>query len=434
MDLLKTEACQEIDKHAQDLGSLATKIWNLAEPGGKEVKSAEAIIGFLVAHEFVVTKNYRGMPTAFRAEFGESEYGGRKRPNVCFVCRYDANKKKGHVNGNNLGTQVAVAAALGLKAVIRASSAGIGKVTLLGCPNSAKGWLIKMLNRKAFLDIDVVLSAAPGDRTEWNPTYVASKTYRATYTGSLGNMEGDNIIPGTSALDGAVYAYSNILAMKEHFGPGWQAEGVISRGGHSMYVVPTQCETTVKITGPTDRDLALLERRVLPCFDAAAQSSGCELELVLGDKSYRGMINNTTLVYMMQINAYYCGILATPLKKKKIMSSVDIANVSRILPAVRPIFYIGTDAEIGTDEFKMAANTENAHWYANSMGKTLALTAIDFLQTPLTMFNCKQDLVNRLKQEKEETTFMMFPVNQVANLSLATALPADSNTGWSRLM
>ncbi|CAL1549174.1 unnamed protein product, partial [Lymnaea stagnalis] len=94
----------------------------------QEVRSSEAIIGFLVSREFTVTKHYRGIKTAFKAEFGENEFGGKKKPNICLVCRYDAVRKKGHVNGNNLVVQATVAAALGLKAVIRASSSKIGKV------------------------------------------------------------------------------------------------------------------------------------------------------------------------------------------------------------------------------------------------------------------------------------------------------------------
>ncbi|KAK6968375.1 peptidase M20 domain-containing protein 2 [Biomphalaria glabrata] len=432
MDLLKSAACQEIEKYEQDLISLGKKLWRLSEPGGKEVKSCETIVNFLVSHEFSVTKHYRGMSTAFRADFGENEIGGKKRPNVCVICRFDAHRKLGHVNGNNLQALTAVGTAIAIKSIIRTSSAEIGKVCVLGCPNSAKGWLIKMLNRKAFKDIDVVLSAMPGDRTEWDPVYVASKTYRATYSGLAAVVKEDSFAPAKHALDAAVHAYSNMLAMKEHFGPHWLAEGAITRGGHVGGKEPKQCETVIKIKGHTDRDLALLERRILPCFDAAAQSSGCELELVLGDKSYRSMINNKTLVYLMQLNAYYCGVLATPLKKHQVMPSVDLANVSHVVPSVCPIYFIGTDAEVGTAEFKSAANHHQAYCYSISMAKTLAMTAVDFLETPLIQFNCKNDLEETLRKEKDETTFMVFPVNQVTVYSLPNAIPVDSNTGWSK--
>lgn len=85
-----------------------------------------------------------------------------------------------------------------------------------------------------------------------------------------------------------------------------------------------------------------------------------QLELVLGDKSYRSMINNKTLVYLMQLNAYYCGVLATPLKKHQVMPSVDLANVSHVVPSVCPIYFIGTDAEVGTAEFKSAASKNSS--------------------------------------------------------------------------
>ncbi|KAH9524280.1 hypothetical protein Btru_054024 [Bulinus truncatus] len=432
MDYLKSAACQDIDKYNQELINLGKKIWRYSEPGGKEFKSSEAIVHFLVSQEFAVTKHYRGMTTAFRADFGENEIGGKKRPNVCVVCRFDAHRKMGHVNGNNLQALTAIAAAIGLKSVVRTSTGKIGKISVLGCPNSAKGWLIKMINRKVFKDIDIVLNAVPGDRTEWDPIFVASKTYRATYTGTPAVVKEDSFVPATCALDAAVHAYSNMMAMKEHFGPNWQAEGAITRGGHVRGQEPKQCETVIKIKGHTDKDLALLERRILPCFDAAAQSSGCELDLVLGDKSYRSMVNNRTLVYLMQLNAYHSGVLATPLKKRRVMASLDVGNVSRLVPTLCPVYYIGTDAEIGTSEFKTAANHQEAYCYSISMAKTLAMTAVDFLETTLIRFNCRTDLEEALRKEKQETTFMVFPVNQVTVYSVPTAVPVDTNTGWSK--
>lgn len=51
-------------------------------------------------------------------------------------------------------------------------------------------------------------------------------SYRATYSGLAAVVKEDSFAPAKHALDAAVHAYSNMLAMKEHFGPHWLAEGI----------------------------------------------------------------------------------------------------------------------------------------------------------------------------------------------------------------
>ena len=74
--------------------------------------------GFEVEEHFVA-------PTGFRATFGKKDEGNL---HVCLLCEYDALPQLGHASGHNLVAEVCVAAAIGMKAGIEASSNKIGKV------------------------------------------------------------------------------------------------------------------------------------------------------------------------------------------------------------------------------------------------------------------------------------------------------------------
>ena len=78
---------------------------------------------------FTVTRNLKGIKSTFLAEYGRSKVGTKKSfANVGILCRYDAVPNKGHVRGTNLSAEVAVAAALGVKAVISSTADRLGKV------------------------------------------------------------------------------------------------------------------------------------------------------------------------------------------------------------------------------------------------------------------------------------------------------------------
>ena len=69
-----------------------------------------------------VEKSYN-LVTAFRATFGSD-----KGPHVCTISEYDALPEIGHACGHNLIAEVGAAAGIGIRAAIKASGGGLGKV------------------------------------------------------------------------------------------------------------------------------------------------------------------------------------------------------------------------------------------------------------------------------------------------------------------
>ena len=73
-----------IDKKAPELNALSKEIWNYAEVGLREEKSAAALADYLEKEGFSVQKGVGHMPTAFVASFGEG------KPIIGFLGEYDS--------------------------------------------------------------------------------------------------------------------------------------------------------------------------------------------------------------------------------------------------------------------------------------------------------------------------------------------------------
>ncbi|GFO16363.1 peptidase m20 domain-containing protein 2 [Plakobranchus ocellatus] len=433
MDFYKEIACLEISNNVDSLIGLADSIWNYAETGYNAQKSSDAICRFLEKKSFRVIRNFKGIKSTFIAEYGHSESiaGPRKVANVGILCSYDAVPNKGHVKGTNLSAEVAVAAALALKAVISSTADKLGKVTLIGCPNQEGGGLIPLLRLRAFRGLDIVLTAVPGVKTQWHPIYTGSMSYKALYYGSAAQPE--KTIPSTNAMDASITAYTNMQAMQEHFGRAWKAAGSIFQPG-SIWVDRALCQTVVKFIAPTGPELKFMAMRILACLQSAANSSGCQVDINQREYTIQPLLSNIQLGYLLQLNAYHCGVLASPRKSLELMVPVDVAEVSRVVPTIRPTFYIGTDAKPGTEEFKTACKTNTAHHYALAMAKALAMTAVDVLHTPDTLATVKEEL--RASLEKEvKSKFTPFPVQEtnVNRYLIQTEMPFDSGAvGWAK--
>ena len=76
------------------------------------------------------------------------------------------------------------------------------------------------------------------------------------------------------------------------------------------------------------------------------------MQVVHGLHKYHNIITCPALVSLLRDSAYKCGLLDTPLKCTEILPPIDVASVSHVMPTLRPMFYIGTDHTIGTQEFR----------------------------------------------------------------------------------
>lgn len=180
----KRICCEAVDRHAQELTELASKIWAEPEMGWNEVKASAWTAEYLKEQGFEVELGAYGIPTAIRAAWGSGH------PVIGFCGEYDClpglSQKvsarqdpvtpggNGQGCGHNLLGVGCVGACLGLKAELEASGKE-GTVVFYGCPAeeqlTGKGF---MARGGAFQECDFTIA--------WHPASGNQNT--------LGNMTG----------------------------------------------------------------------------------------------------------------------------------------------------------------------------------------------------------------------------------------------------
>ena len=372
---LKKVALSSIDENAEELKTIGEKIWSSPELCYKEHKAHDLLTDFLEKKGFSVERSYTGIETAFRATFGSG------RPNVCVICEYDALPEIGHACGHNLIAEAGVAAGLGLKAALESSNAPKGRLTVMGTPaEEGGGGKIKLINNGAFEDIDIAMMVHPAPHSAIRLICTCISSLQVTYTGKAAHAAA---FPweGVNALDAAVMAYTSISVLRQQMKPTWRVHGVITNGGAKPNIIPEKASMEYYIRAPNKSDLALLRNKVDCCFEAAAKSTGCDVE-ILEDMAatYLDIANNSTLAKRFGDNWGALGASFDDIYD--LGASTDMGNVSYTVPSIHPIYQVGSGSEINhTREFTAVANTPEAHAETLVAAKAMAHTCIDVLTT-----------------------------------------------------
>jgi len=139
----------------------------------------------------------------------------------------------------------------------------------------------------------------------------------------------------------------------------------------------------------------VLKGKVLACFQAAAQATGCRLEHRWGEESrYKSMRTNRAFAAAYQANIESLGRTVMEPESRRSMGSTDMGNVSAIVPSIHPSVTVAPpDIPIHTEAFRDLAATEAGHRALLDSAKALAMTAVDVLTDA--------DLRQRMKREFE---------------------------------
>ncbi|MDP2857934.1 MAG: amidohydrolase, partial [Bacillota bacterium] len=196
------QAVAWVDEKAQALIDLSDRIWEYAEVGLQELKSAKDQEDFLRAEGFAIDSGVAGMPTAFVASWGSG------KPVIGFLGEYDAlpgiTQKPipvkephragapGHGCGHNLLGVGAVGAAAAVKREMEEQ--GIpGTVRYYGCP--AEETLVGkvfMVKAGLFEDVDAAITWHPSSlNAAWNNSSNAMNSVKFTFHGRTAHAAGD---------------------------------------------------------------------------------------------------------------------------------------------------------------------------------------------------------------------------------------------------
>jgi aminobenzoyl-glutamate utilization protein B len=292
----KAEVARSLEDRTERLSGIAMEIWDLAELGYQESRSAELLAGELEAHGFSVERGVAGIPTAFVASYG------RGAPVIGILGEYDAlpginqdrvprrqpveGKDRGHACGHNLFGTASAAAAIAVAEWLEATGSQ-GTIRFYGTPAEEGGsGKVYMVRAGLFDDADVVLTWHAADRNDASPgSNLAVKSAKFRFHG-ISSHAAAAPDRGRSALDGveAMNYMTNML--REHVPQETRIHYVITAGGEAPNVIPDFAEVYYYVRHPDPETVRGIFDRVVEAAEGAARGTETTVDFEVMGGSY----------------------------------------------------------------------------------------------------------------------------------------------------
>src|SRR3954470_11281833 len=287
----KDAAVKSAGTYADANWSTALRIWEWAEPGYQEKKSAAALAEVAEKAGFAVKKGVAKIPTAFTAEFGSG------KPVVGILGEFDAlpelsqeavpfrqprkdGNGYGHACGHHLFGTASLAASIAIAEQIKAGKLK-GTVRFYGCPAEEGGAAKAFMTRAGlFDDCDTVLHWHPGARNSaGDASCLARIAVKFRFHGIAAHAAGSPE-KGRSALDALLLTIHAVELMREHTPDFTRLHHTITSGGGAANVVPEFAEGFFYVRHPKAEVVQKLYPRLLKCAQAGALATETKLEVV----------------------------------------------------------------------------------------------------------------------------------------------------------
>jgi len=424
------DVLKNLDAKSESYGEVAQTIWDLAEMGYQEEKSAALLQKTLTDAGFTINKGVAGIPTAFTAEYGSGA------PIIGIMGEYDAlpglsqqavpekksaGKAAGHACGHHVFGTASTAAAIAVKDWMKSNNAK-GTIRFYGTPAEEGGsGKVYMVREGLFDDVDVALHWHPSSQNAASAgAALANKSAKFRFYGVSAHAAA---APerGRSALDGVEAMNAMVNMLREHVPEKARIHYVITSGGKAPNVVPDFAEVYY-YARHNQRDVVIdIFDRIVKAGEGAALGTGTTMDFEMIGGTHE-LLPNLTLQKLMHDNlSRVGGIEYTPEEKEfadKIAISlgykgVDIAKAKNIQPYKTEAKAFGstdvgdvsfTVPTVGMGAATWVPGTPAHSWQAVAAGgtsignkgmmiaaKTLALTAINLFQD--------SDLIKKAKVE-----------------------------------
>lgn len=314
----KKDVCSLIDQKAGKFRKLSKEIWDLAELGLREFKSAEKQREVLEEEGFLVTNNLAGIPTAFEGRWGSG------KPVIAILGEFDAlpglSQKAGsakqepleeggcgHGCGHNLLGAGSMAAAVAVKDYLQESGMS-GTIVYFGCPGEEKGAGKTFMAREGcFNEVDAALCWHPGDANfVMNVTSLADLCTYFRFYGTTSHAAASPHL-GRSALDAVELMNVGCNYLREHIIPEARIHYAITNPGNSApNVVPDFAEVYYESRAPKLSDAFDNLERICDVARGAALMTGTRCEIIRGD-GYSDYIPNRIIGGLLQKNLEQVG-------------------------------------------------------------------------------------------------------------------------------
>lgn len=369
---------ESIDAAADELIEASHQIHAKPELAFKEFFACETLTGVLKEHDLEVETGVFTLETAFQSDLKGSENG----PVAAILAEYDALPGIGHACGHNIIATTALGATLGLRGVIDQLP---GTVRLLGTPAEEKGGGKELMARAgAFEDVDAALMIHPAGVNLASMPCICVAEVEVIYHGKSSHA---SAMPhkGINALDGLLLAYQAISNLRQHIRPTERIHGIITEGGDAPNIVPDRTAGQFYVRAANEKDLQKLKPRVQACFEAGAQGSGSEVEVIWAGVDYLDLNTNWPLADQFQTHAESLGRDFVPFEEALGFGagSTDMGNVSHRVPSIHPMLAVAPpNVVIHNPEFAKWAASEKGDQAVIDGAKALALTTADYLLSP----------------------------------------------------
>ncbi len=415
------------------------KLWDYAEVGFKEYKSAALHVAHLTEAGFKVETGVAGMPTAFMATYGSG------KPVIGILAEFDAlpglsqegipeksiiaGKNAGHGCGHDIFGTASVSAGIAIKKLIESGKIK-GTIKVFGSPaEEGGGGKVYLVRAGLFNDVDAVIHWHPGNKNE--VTMKSALAYKSAKFRFYGISAHAAAQPeqGRSALD-AVEAMDNMVnMMREHIPQETRIHYVITNGGKAPNVVPDFAEVFYYVRHPKRDKVVEIFDRVVKAAEGAAIGTGTSMKFEVIDGTH-DLLLNKTLADVMQVNLEEVGGIqyteAEVTFVKKLQTSLlgtipPLDDAAKVFPLKIEMSSGGGSTDVGDVSYMVPTvglstatwvpGTPAHSWQAVACGateiaakgmlnasKTMAMTAIDLFTKPVIIEKAKEEF----KKQKGE--------------------------------
>ncbi|HUQ42772.1 MAG TPA: peptidase dimerization domain-containing protein, partial [Candidatus Limnocylindrales bacterium] len=233
------------------------------------------------------------------------------------------------------------------------------------------------------------------DRDELDPLMLALVALDVEFIGKAAHAAAEPH-EGVNALDALMLAWAALSALRLTIRSDSRVHGIVTDGGKAPNIIPDRAAARLMVRSPDNTYLRELQRRVIACFEGAAQQSGCELRYEWGDTCDL-VSTNRVLADAFSANARTLGREMKPRRPGDTHGSTDMGNVTSIVPGIHPFLSItkGLPMPGHSIEFAAAAGTLEAQDTMRVAAKALAMTAIDALTDPALVRRAKESFDDR---------------------------------------
>ena len=195
------------------------------------------------------------------------------------------------------------------------------------------GGKLDLIENGAFRDVDVAMMVHPSPRDIISPAILGVSMWEVEFSGRASHAAA---YPweGTNALDAVVVAYNSISLLRQQMRPTWRVHGVaLNGGGTDAAIIPASTKLLYYMRAPDSRELEELEGKVMACFEAAAEATGCEVSIKLHTPKFQPLLSNQYLARCYADNLRSLGKSAFEMAGE-LSISTDFGNVSHLVPSI----------------------------------------------------------------------------------------------------